>query len=142
MSLPRLALCLSLLLATAPAHANEPAAATLDGAWQLQSGEFVDELGRTVDYASLDLQGIKVLGDGHFAFTTTQGGRFWAGGSGGFVADAGSYTETPRMASYPLVEGGRYRFSYTLEGDTWTLERHEDGKRVEREVWRRLTVSP
>ncbi len=131
-----LSLALSLLAWTALA------ASPLDGAWRLESGEFVDAEGKHVDYASLKLQGIKLLADGHFAFTTTQDGRFWAGGAGTFAADADGYVETPRMASYPLADSGSYRFSYTLQGDTWTLERYEGGKRVEREVWRRTAPQP
>ncbi|MBD9468664.1 hypothetical protein [Pseudoxanthomonas sp. PXM01] len=118
------------------------AASPLDGAWQLESGSYLDNEGREQDYGSLKLRGTKLLADGHFSFTTAQDGRFWAGGSGSFTADAETYVETPRMASYPVVDGGSYRFSYTLEGDTWTLERFEDGKRVEREVWRRATSRP
>lgn len=118
------------------------AASPLDGAWRLESGSYIDAEGQEKDYGNLKLQGTKLLVDGHFSFTTTQDGRFWAGGSGSFTTDAGDYIETPRMASYPVVEGGSYRFRYTLEGDTWTLERHEAGKRVEREVWRRVTSSP
>jgi len=131
-------LALAAFAAVAPAFAASP----LDGAWQLESGDFVDAEGRTKDYAELKLQGIKLVADGHFSFTTTQDGRFWAGGSGTFTADADTYVETPRMASYPVVDGGSYRFRYVLEGDTWTLERHEDGRRVEREVWRRLPATP
>ncbi|WP_334178348.1 hypothetical protein [Pseudoxanthomonas sp.] len=137
MALFRPILAMSCLLA-APAAASSP----LDGAWRLASGSFVDEQGQEKDYGSLKLQGTKLLADGHFSFTTSQDGRFWAGGSGTFTADADTYVETPRMASYPVTEGGSYRFRYTLEGDTWTLERHEDGKRVEREVWRRVTSTP
>lgn len=125
-------------LVIGPAFAASP----LDGAWQLESGAFTDAQGHEKDYVSLKLQGIKLVADGHFSFTATQDGRFWAGGSGTFTADADTYVETPRMASYPLVEGGSYRFRYTLEGDTWKLERYEDGKRVEREVWRRATATP
>lgn len=134
----RLPLFLAATLACLPAAAST----ALDGAWRLEAGEFVDGEGRLVDYASLKLQGLKVIGNGHFAFTTTQDGRFWAGGSGSFVADAERYVETPTMASYPLHGDGSYRFTYTLEGDTWTLERHEDGRRVEREVWRRVGDAP
>lgn len=137
MALFRLILAMSCLLA-GPTAASSP----LDGAWRLASGSFVDEQGQEKDYGSLKLQGTKLLADGHFSFTTSQDGRFWAGGSGTFTADADTYVETPRMASYPVTEGGSYRFRYTLEGDTWTLERHEDGKRVEREVWRRVTSTP
>ena len=114
------------------------AASPLDGAWRLASGSFVDAEGHEKDYGSLKLRGTKVLADGHFSFTTAQDGRFWAGGSGTFTAGDGHYVETPHMASYPIVEGGSYHFRYTLEGNTWTLERHEDGKRVEREVWQRM----
>lgn len=114
------------------------AASPIDGAWRLASGSFVDAEGHEKDYDSLRLRGTKVLADGHFSFTTTQDGRFWAGGSGTFTADDGRYVETPHMASYPIVEGGSYHFRYTLQGNTWTLERHEDGKRVEREVWQRV----
>ena len=131
-----------LLLATLPGlAAASTQAPPLEGAWQLVSGEYVDADGRVVDYADKQLQGMKLLADGRFSFTTTAAGRFWAGGSGTFSADGTQYVETPRMASYPLAEGGQYRFDYTLEGDTWTLERHEGGRRVEREVWRRVGAS-
>lgn len=143
---PRLPLrCLALLLlgsvATLACASQGNATQDLEGAWELVSGEYVDAQGQAVDYASTRLEGMKVIQDGHFAFTTTQAGRFWAGGAGTFEADGSHYVETPGMASYPLVEGGRYRFSYVLEGDRWTLERHEDGKRVEREVWRRVDAA-
>jgi hypothetical protein len=133
----RLLMAMSCLF-TAPVLAASP----LDGAWRLDSGSYVDAEGREKDYGSLKLQGTKLLVDGHFSFTTAQDGRFWAGGSGVFTADAETYVETPRTASYPVVDGGSYQFRYTLEGDMWTLERYEGGKRVEREVWRRVTSTP
>ncbi|MQP74439.1 hypothetical protein CQ393_00835 [Stenotrophomonas sp. MYb238] len=110
----------------------------LQGAWQLQSGEFVDGDGALVDYASRGLAGTKVLADGRFAFTTTSNGAFWAGGSGTYEGDGARYVERPLMASYPLESGGSYEFRYTLEGEVWTLERWDDGRRVEREVWKRV----
>ncbi|MBD9479577.1 hypothetical protein [Pseudoxanthomonas sp. PXM02] len=131
-----------LLAMSSLAAGSTLAASPLDGAWRLESGSHVDADGKEKDYASLKLQGTKLLADGRFSFTTAQDGRFWAGGSGRFTADADTYVETPEIASYPLVDGGSYRFRYTLEGDTWTLERYEDGKRVEREVWRRVTSAP
>ena len=71
----RLALLAALLFAASAAPA-----ASLDGAWQLQAGEFVDSAGQRVDYGEARLQGIKVLDGGTFAFTTTRDGKFWAGG--------------------------------------------------------------
>ena len=122
-----------LLLGAASAHGADG----LQGAWQLQSGEFINPEGAVVDYASQKLAGTKVLADGRFAFTTTSDGKFWAGGSGTYRSDAGQYVETPLMASYPLENGGSYHFRYTLEGDVWTLERWDGERRVEREVWKR-----
>ena len=118
------------------------AASPLDGAWRLESGTYVDAEGREKDYGSLKLHGIKLLAEGRFSFATAQGDRFWAAGSGRFTANADTYVETPEIASYPVADGGSYRFRYTLVGDTWTLERYEGGKRVEREVWRRVTSTP
>ncbi len=126
----------SCLLFPLAAFARTP----LDGAWQLESGEYIGADGARIDYTSAGINGTKVLGEGHFAFTTTKAGTFWAGGAGIYSADGRHYAETPQMASYPTVDGGTYRFTYTLEGDRWTLERHEDGRRVEREVWRRATA--
>jgi hypothetical protein len=134
----RLALIAALLLAAPPAFASS----ALDGAWELQSGRFVDAQGKRVDYADLKLQGIKVLDAGTFAFTTTADGRFWAGGAGSYAVAADRYTETPRMASYPLEGDGHYEFHYALDGDTWTLERRDAGGTVvEREVWRRIEAA-
>ena len=126
----------TLMLLSLSCTAAEPVP-SLAGAWQLQSGEYLDAQGSMVDYASQTLAATKVLGDGHFAFTPISDGKFWAGGAGAYVADADSYTETPAMASYPLEGAGQYRFRYTLEGDIWTLERWDGERRVEREVWRR-----
>lgn len=132
-----LRLLLPLMMLSWSSAAAGPSVPALAGAWQLQSGEYLGPEGVMVDYASQQLAATKVLGDGHFAFTTTSNGTFWAGGAGTYVADADSYTETPAMASYPLEGTGQYRFRYTLQGDTWTLERWEGERRVEREVWRR-----
>jgi hypothetical protein len=65
-----------------------------------------------------------------------------AGGSGTLTTGAGTCAGTPRMASCPVIEGGSYRVRHTLEGDIWSLERPEDGNRVEREVCRRVPATP
>lgn len=127
----------TLLLAVSVFSAWADDTPALQGAWQLQSGEFLDKDGARIDYASQTLAGTKLLADGRFALTTTRDGKFWAGGSGTYTTDAGRYVEIPHMASYPLENGGRYEFRYMLEGDVWTLERWEGARRVEREVWQR-----
>ncbi|MCD9088423.1 hypothetical protein [Stenotrophomonas sp. SY1] len=133
------AVLLLLAVFVVPARADDGAA--LQGAWQLQSGEFINAEGALVDYASQKLAGTKLLADGRFAFTTTSDGKFWAGGSGTYRAEGNRYVESPLMASYPLENGGSYEFRYTLEGDVWTLERWHGERRVEREVWKRAPAS-
>ncbi len=81
----------------------------------MQSGEFIDAQGDVVDHASRKLAGVKVLADGHFAFSTSDG-VFWAGGSGTCEGDAAHYVEMSLMASYPLEGDGSDEFRYTLEG--------------------------
>jgi hypothetical protein len=130
-----LLLALPILASATPATTP---ARQLEGAWRLVSGEFIDEQGQPTDYIAQHVEGIKVIDDGNFAFAITQAGKFWAGGGGTCETDGSNYVESPAMTSFPLIEGGKYRFTYVLDGDTWTLERHQDGKRVELEVWQRV----
>jgi hypothetical protein len=130
-ALPALASATPVPTASAPAQ-------QLEGAWRLVSGEFIVEQGQRTDYIAQHVEGIKVIDDGNFAFAITQAGKFWAGGGGTCETDGSNYVESPAMTSFPLIEGGKYRFTYVLDGDTWTLERHQDGKRVELEVWQRV----
>lgn len=128
---------LSTIASATPAPTATTPSQELEGAWRLVSGEFIDEKGQRTDYVEQRVVGIKVIDNGHFAFAITQGGRFWAGGGGTCETDGKHYVESPDITSFPLIEGGKYRFSYVLEGDTWTLERFENGKRMELEVWQR-----
>ena len=80
--------------------------------------------------------GIQNCTEGTSAITQT--GKFWAGGSGTYETDGSRYVESPSITSFPVIEGGKYRFSYVLDGNTWTLERFENGKRMELEVWQRV----
>ena len=102
------------------------------------TGTLLAEITCPADWMAAASAGTKVLADGHFAFTTTSDGKFWAGGAGTDAGDAAGYVETPLMASYPLENGGSYEFRYTLQGDVWMLERWQNGRRVEREVWQRV----
>lgn len=96
----------AVLLAASVFSARADDTAALQGAWQLQSGEFLDGEGARIDYARQKLAGTKLLADGRFAFTTTQGGKFWAGGSGTYTAGAGRYVESP---SGGLLPAGKWR---------------------------------
>ena len=131
----RLFLVLGTLPVLAPAFATDKA---LEGAWELQGGEYVTEDGQTRTYAEMKFNGQKVLADGRFSFTTQSGGKFWAGGAGRYEAKDGRYTETLMQRSFPAENGEAYSFRYRVEGDVWRLERWKDGKRVEFEEWKKV----
>lgn len=127
------ALCALLVLG--PALATDKA---LEGAWELQGGEYVAEDGQTKTYAEMRFNGQKVLADGRFSFTMQSGDKFWAGGAGRYEAEGGRYTETLAQRSFAVEDGGTYSFRYRVEGDVWRLERWKDGKRVEFEEWKKV----
>nr|WP_295374506.1 hypothetical protein [Pseudoxanthomonas sp.] len=133
--LPKLPAALITLLAIPPAFANDK---TLEGAWELQGGEYVTEDGQTKDYAEMKFNGQKVLADGRFSFTMQTGDKFWAGGAGRYEAEGGQYTERLAQRSFAAENGGTYSFRYRVEGDVWRLERWKDGKRVEFEEWKKV----
>ncbi len=111
----------------------------LQGAWRLVDGEYLDEAGKLVRYDEVRMTSIKVVSDGHYSFISHAGERFWGAGAGRYRLDGGHYTEQPMSTSYPLPAGKEYRFIYRFNEDgAWELERWEEGKRVEREVWRRV----
>ncbi|GGP18800.1 hypothetical protein [Silvimonas iriomotensis] len=108
-----------------------------DGAWQLVSGECLDQ-GQWIRY---DIDGIasrKVIAGGYFTFVTHKNGAFWSAGSGRVRHEEGVYTESPDMGTF-APEGMRdYVFTARLEGDLWHNARFENGERVEYEVWQRI----
>lgn len=99
----KLSLALTILLAITPAHAADK---SLEGAWELQGGEYVTEDGQTKSYAEMKFNGQKVLADGRFSFTMQSGDKFWAGGAGRYAAGDGQYTETLMQL---LSCGGQWR---------------------------------
>lgn len=124
-----------LLLVIVPALATDKA---LEGAWELQGGEYVAEDGQTKNYAEMKFNGQKVLADGRFSFTMQSGDKFWASGAGRYAAGDGKYTETLMQRSFPAEGNGVYSFRYRVDGDVWRLERWKDGKRVEFEEWKKV----
>jgi len=114
-------------------------ASDFDGAWELISGEYVDGSGKLVDYQTMNMKSMKILADGHYQFISMAGEKFWASGAGTFQVDGEFYVETPRFVSYPIEPNTVYQFRFQLDGELWQNERWQDGRRVELEVWRRLS---
>lgn len=128
-------LTVGILLVLTPALAADK---SLEGAWELQGGEYVTEDGRTKNYAEMKFNGQKVLADGRFSFTMQSGDKFWASGAGRYEAEEGRYTETLTQRSFAAENGGVYSFRYRVDGDRWRLERWKDGRRVEFEEWKKV----
>ncbi len=109
------------------------------GTWELVSGEYVDHEGKLVRYEDLNLHSLKVLTESHFSFVTMSGDKFWSSGVGRFEVTKTQYTESPIHTSFNSPKGKQYVFTYKKQGDTWLNSRWEDGKRVEHEVWRKIS---
>ncbi|GIU23524.1 hypothetical protein TUM4644_17110 [Shewanella colwelliana] len=118
---------------------------TLDGAWSLQSGQYLDENQQWVDYQSRGLTAIKVIAGEYFSFTTMQQSEanaptFWVAASGRLVYDDTTYTEYPTLNSFDASASASFSFEYQLEvlenGQiAWHTKRIENGELKELEVW-------
>ncbi|WP_340679316.1 hypothetical protein [Paraglaciecola sp.] len=113
----------------------------LEGTWQLISGEYIDAEGKTVSYASTDMQALKVLTPDHFSFTSMKGEQFWAAGTGTYEFKDGQYAESLLLNSFGEKVGASFVFQAQVEGDMWYNSRWKDEQRIEYEVWQRLNPS-
>ncbi|WP_051687386.1 hypothetical protein [Microbulbifer sp. HZ11] len=111
---------------------------SLTGAWELVSGNYVDNKGTLLDYQDLDFKALKIISDRHFSFTSMKGGEFWASGTGTYEVADGKYTETLYFNSFGEQSGAKFVFTTRVEDEYWYNERWKDGERVEYEVWRRV----
>ncbi len=123
------------LLLSVPVNASEN---PLKGTWHLVSGEYINEEGIVINYQALGLSSQIVIDEKNFAFVTMKKQQFWAAGAGHYTLDKNYYYETPTKASYPLEDGGTYKFSYKVIGNKWVKERWRDAIRVEYEVWQKV----
>ncbi len=110
----------------------------LTGVWALESGEYVNNEGETVDYKSIGLQSTKIISQSYFSFTSMRGGDFWASGSGRYELDDGKYIEKLEHNSFSEKPGATFTFKTKIDDDVWYNSRWEGDERVEYEVWRRI----
>ena len=117
-------------------HASEN---VFTGTWQLISGEYIDHNDKLIEYDTLNLHSIKVISETHFSFVKMSGDKFWSAGSGTYHYTKKEYTESPVYTSYNAPKGKKYIFKYTKQGDKWFSSRWENNKRVEYEIWQRIS---
>jgi hypothetical protein len=109
------------------------------GTWELVSGEYIDHEGNLVSYEELNLSSIKVINETHFSFVTMSGDKFWSSGAGTFKFTNNEYIESPIYTSFNSQKGKKYVFKYRKDGEKWFSSRWENEKRVEYEVWQRVS---
>lgn len=108
------------------------------GSWQLMSGEYLNNEGKLIHYADLQMNSIKVISDSHFSFVSMSGDKFWSSGAGTYRFTDKEYIESPIHTSYGVTSGTEYVFTYKMENNTWYNARWENGERVEYEIWKKL----
>lgn len=110
-----------------------------DGSWELISGEYQNNKGVIIQYEDLKIDSIKVISGTHFSFVSMSGDKFWSSGAGSYRFTEKKYIESPIYTSYGATLGKEYVFTYTIENNIWYNSRWDEGKRVEYEVWRKLS---
>lgn len=125
-----------ILLLPFSVNANEN---LFSGTWELVSGEYVDHEGNLINYKELNLRSVKVLSKTHFSFVTMSGDKFWSAGAGTFKYTNSEYIESPLYTSFNSSKGKQYVFKYRKDGERWFSSRWENEKRVEYEVWQRIS---
>ena len=124
------------LLFSLSVNANEK---LFTGTWALVSGEYVDHEGNLVSYEGLNLSSIKVISNSHFSFVTMAGDKFWSSGAGTYIYTDSEYIESPLHTSFNSPKGKKYVFKYKKDGNKWFSSRWENEKRVEYEVWKKIS---
>lgn len=125
-------LSLCVLLFSAVSLANP-----LKGTWEYVSGEYATPNG-VVKGEAPAVTSTKIISDTHFSYITLHSGKFAYAGGGTYKIDDNKFIETVKHGNLPEYIGRTMAFTYKVEGDLWHHTLFENGKFVEREIWKRI----
>jgi hypothetical protein len=111
----------------------------LVGTWEFVSAKTTRMDGTTVHYSTRDLRSNKILNSDYFCVVTRNGdGSFRHATLGPYRVEGSLYTETLEYSTNTGWIGSKPEYSYTLEGDRWTIRTTGDREEAREEVWRRV----
>lgn len=111
----------------------------LIGTWQFVKGQYATDNG-LVEAQAPQLSSVKIVSDGHFNYITQRDGKFLYAGGGTYTLDKGWFIEHVKYGNVESILGKTMAFTYIVEGDLWHHTLHENGKLVEKEVWKRIDL--
>lgn len=123
---------LSLLLLSPVTLANP-----LLGTWEFVEGKYATVDG-IVSAQAPSLTSIKLITPTHHSYITQSEGQFKYAGGGSYKIEGDRFIETYEYGNVATLLGRTMTFSYKIDGNLWHHELYEDGKFVEKEVWRKV----
>ena len=109
----------------------------LKGTWEYVRGEYATPDGR-VTAESPSVTSTNIISDTHFSYITLHSGKFAYAGGGTFLIKKNRFIETIKYGNLPEYIGRTMSFTYEIKGDLWYHTLYEDGKFVEKEVWKKV----
>ncbi|MEJ6475487.1 hypothetical protein [Pseudoalteromonas piscicida] len=117
---------------SAPVFANP-----LIGTWEFVEGKYATANG-VVSAQAPTVTSIKLITKTHHSYITQSNGEFKYAGGGSYQIDNNKFVETYEYGNIPSLLGRTMSFTYKVEGDLWHHELHENGKFVEKEIWKKV----
>ncbi|WP_440055952.1 hypothetical protein ACSLBF_07325 [Pseudoalteromonas sp. T1lg65] len=107
------------------------------GSWEFVSGEYATE-GGVVSAKAPQVTSIKLITKTHHSYITQAAGKFKYAGGGSYHLDGNKFVETYEYGNVDSLLGRTMAFTYKVEGNLWHHELYENGKFVEKEIWRKV----
>ncbi|USD27142.1 hypothetical protein J8Z24_09065 [Pseudoalteromonas sp. SCSIO 43201] len=107
------------------------------GTWEFVEGEYATPNGRITAKAP-ELTSTKLITETHHSYITQSRGEFKHAGGGSYKLEGDQFIETYEYGNIPSLLGRTMSFNYKVDGKLWHHELYEDGKFVEREVWKKV----